>query len=149
MAVARTKRQSDRLEPSNAEADQKPTSSNSIALDRLPSRSGEKPSISGPTVQSRVIEQIPPGRLKPHASNAKTHSKKQIGQIAKWVKRFGFQNPVIVNADNVILAGHGRAEAAKLLGMSQSHVCGSSGSPMLRNVPLSLPTPRSRPRRPG
>lgn len=52
--------------------------------------------------------------LKPNPRNARTHSKKQIKQIASSIKRFGFTAPVLV-ADSVILAGHGRIEAATLL----------------------------------
>src|SRR5262249_44748844 len=55
--------------------------------------------------------------LRPYSRNARTHSRKQIRQIADSIKRFGFTNPVLIDGDNQILAGHGRVEAAKLLGM--------------------------------
>ena len=55
-------------------------------------------------------------QLKPYARNARTHSKKQIKQIAASIERFGFTNPVLVSDDGEIIAGHGRVEAAKLLG---------------------------------
>ena len=64
-----------------------------------------------------MIEMIPPDQLRPWARNARTHSRKQIRQIADSVTRFGFTNPVLINRNNAILAGHGRVEAAKLLGM--------------------------------
>ena len=54
----------------------------------------------------------------PWARNARTHSKKQIRQIADSIRTFGFTNPVLIDAANTILAGHGRVEAAKLLGMA-------------------------------
>src|SRR5918992_2838369 len=54
--------------------------------------------------------------LRPYPGNARTHSKKQIRQIAKSIERFGFTNPVLVSDDGEIVAGHGRVEAAKLLG---------------------------------
>ena len=54
--------------------------------------------------------------LKPYAGNARVHSKKQIKQIARSIERFGFTNPVLIADDGVILAGHGRVEAASLLG---------------------------------
>ena len=54
--------------------------------------------------------------LKPYSRNARTHSKKQIKQIARSIERFGFTNPVLVSDDGEIIAGHGRVEAAKLLG---------------------------------
>jgi DNA modification methylase len=56
-------------------------------------------------------------RLRPYPRNARTHSKKQIRQIADSIKRFGFTNPILIGDDNEIIAGHGRVEAAKLLGM--------------------------------
>ena len=55
--------------------------------------------------------------LKPYAGNARTHSDKQITQIAASIRNFGFNNPVLVDADNRIVAGHGRVEAAKRLGL--------------------------------
>ena len=57
--------------------------------------------------------------LKPYPKNARTHSPKQIHQIAKSIKTFGFTNPVLVDKDNCILAGHGRVEAAKLAGLTE------------------------------
>jgi DNA modification methylase len=54
--------------------------------------------------------------LSPYACNARTHSKKQVKQIAASITRFGFTNPVLVSDDGEIIAGHGRVEAAKLLG---------------------------------
>ena len=54
--------------------------------------------------------------LRPYSRNARTHSKKQIKQIAASIERFGFTNPVLVSGDLEIIAGHGRVEAAKLLG---------------------------------
>jgi DNA modification methylase len=56
-------------------------------------------------------------RLRPYPRNARTHSKKQIRQIADSIRRFGFTNPVLISDDDEIIAGHGRVEAAKLLGM--------------------------------
>jgi DNA modification methylase len=55
--------------------------------------------------------------LRPYPSNARTHSKRQIRQIARSIQRFGFCNPVLIDDNNQIIAGHGRVEAAKLLGM--------------------------------
>ncbi len=56
--------------------------------------------------------------LKPYARNARTHSVKQIKQIAASIERFGFTNPILVSDENEIVAGHGRVEAAKLLGLT-------------------------------
>ena len=55
--------------------------------------------------------------LKPYARNARTHSKKQIKQIASSIERFGFVNPVLIGDDGEIIAGHGRVEAEKQLGL--------------------------------
>jgi DNA modification methylase len=65
------------------------------------------------------VEWHPPATLQPWQRNARTHSKKQVRQIAASIERFGFTNPVLVDADNNILAGHGRVEAAKLLGIDE------------------------------
>jgi DNA modification methylase len=54
--------------------------------------------------------------LRPYARNARTHSKKQVRQIAASIERFGFTNPVLISDEGEIIAGHGRVEAAKLLG---------------------------------
>ncbi|MEM1286654.1 MAG: DNA methyltransferase [Pseudomonadota bacterium] len=55
--------------------------------------------------------------LRPDPRNARTHSKLQLRQIASSIERFGFTNPVLIDAEGMILAGHGRVEAAKLIGM--------------------------------
>ena len=64
-----------------------------------------------------AIEPMSGGNLRPYAKNARTHSKKQIKQIAQSIERFGFTNPVLISNENEIIAGHGRVEAAKLLGI--------------------------------
>lgn len=55
--------------------------------------------------------------LRPYPNNARAHSQKQIRQIAKSIKRFGFCNPVLTDDNNQIVAGHGRVAAAKQLGI--------------------------------
>lgn len=67
----------------------------------------------------RQLDHRPINDLKPFARNARTHSKAQIKQIANSIERFGFTNPVLVDDDGRILAGHGRVAAARLLGMSE------------------------------
>jgi DNA modification methylase len=64
------------------------------------------------------IEQTPIHALRPHRQNARTHSKRQIRQIATSIRRFGFCNAILIDDDLTILAGHGRVEAAKLLGLT-------------------------------
>lgn len=56
--------------------------------------------------------------LKAHRNNARTHSPRQIRQITDSIEQFGFLNPILTDADHVIVAGHGRVEAAKRLGLS-------------------------------
>lgn len=67
---------------------------------------------------SLTIEHRPPDALKPYGRNARTHSPKQISEIAASIKAFGFNNPVLVDKDDGIVAGHGRVEAAKQLGLA-------------------------------
>jgi DNA modification methylase len=55
--------------------------------------------------------------LIPYARNSRTHSSDQVGQIAASIKEFGFLNPIIVDGDNGIIAGHGRVLAAQKLGL--------------------------------
>src|SRR5215212_1801125 len=61
---------------------------------------------------------ISPDALQPYPRNARTHSKKQIGQIAASIRRFGFTSPVLIDDGNMILAGHARVEAARQLGLT-------------------------------
>src|SRR5258708_23631719 len=57
--------------------------------------------------------------LKPRTTNPRSHSQKQIAQIANAIRRFGFTNPVLVDDANGIIAGHGRVEGAKAVGLDQ------------------------------
>src|SRR2546423_1911300 len=57
--------------------------------------------------------------LKPYPRNARTHSRKQVKQIAGAIREFGFTNPVLIDQDDQIIAGHGRVQAAKLLGLAE------------------------------
>lgn len=59
-----------------------------------------------------------PAGLKPRTRNPRTHSAKQVRQIAASIEQFGFMSPVLVDSKDGIIAGHGRVAAAKLLGMS-------------------------------
>jgi DNA modification methylase len=57
--------------------------------------------------------------IQPNAKNARTHSKKQVRQIAASIKQFGFVNPILIDEANILIAGHGRILAASDLGMSE------------------------------
>ena len=68
---------------------------------------------------SQNIETIAIRDLSPWARNARTHSRKQVRQIAASIETFGFTNPVLIDEARTILAGHGRVAAAQLLGMAE------------------------------
>lgn len=57
--------------------------------------------------------------LKPYKKNAKKHSKEQVEQIANSIKEFGFTQPVIIDKNNCVVAGHGRILGAKKAGLKQ------------------------------
>jgi len=63
------------------------------------------------------IEERPVDLLKSFPHNARVHSKKQIHQIAASIREFGFTNPILIDQAEVIIAGHGRVEAARSLGL--------------------------------
>ncbi|MEQ1611450.1 MAG: ParB/Srx family N-terminal domain-containing protein [Hyphomicrobiaceae bacterium] len=60
---------------------------------------------------------LPVASLRPYSRNARTHSPKQIAQIAASIRTFGFNNPVLVDKDGIIIAGHGRVSGATFLGL--------------------------------
>jgi DNA modification methylase len=60
----------------------------------------------------------PVGELSPYANNARTHSERQIAKIAASIRSFGFVNPILTDATGGVVAGHGRLEAARHLGMT-------------------------------
>lgn len=61
------------------------------------------------------IEQLKTSELLPYVNNARTHSESQVAQIAASIKEFGFNNPILIDAEGTIIAGHGRVEAARVL----------------------------------
>jgi hypothetical protein len=65
------------------------------------------------------IERWPIGRLIPRVNNPRTHSREQIANIAASIEAFGWTNPVLVDGDDGILAGHARVLAARKLGMKE------------------------------
>jgi hypothetical protein len=65
------------------------------------------------------IEMLKTEALIPYARNSRTHSEEQVAQIAGSIKEFGFTNPVLVGADNDIIAGHGRVMAARKMGLDE------------------------------
>ena len=67
----------------------------------------------------RRYENVEIEKLKPYKNNARTHSDEQIEKIAKSMKEFGFINPVLVDGNLNVIAGHGRILGAKKLGMKE------------------------------
>jgi DNA modification methylase len=65
------------------------------------------------------VKHLPINALQPYPRNARTHSKHQIHQIEESIRVFGFTNPILVDKNNRIIAGHGRWRAAKRLGMTE------------------------------
>ena len=66
-----------------------------------------------------AIKYKPIGDLVPYARNSRTHSESQVAQIAASIKEFGWTNPVLLDGENGIIAGHGRVMAAQKLGEKQ------------------------------
>lgn len=57
--------------------------------------------------------------LIPYVNNARTHSDKQVNQVAASIKEFGFTNPILIDESNGIIAGHGRLQAAQKLNLDE------------------------------
>ena len=96
-----------------------------------------------------AIDYRPIAALIPYARNARTHSEAQVALIAGSIREFGFTNPVLVDGENGIIAGHGRVLAARKLGLD--HGAGDRArrtSARRRSGPTSSPTTGS-PSRPA
>lgn len=65
------------------------------------------------------IQYIATDKLIPYINNSRTHSEAQIHQITASIVEFGFTNPVLIDEKGMIIAGHGRVEAAKALGIDE------------------------------
>ena len=68
-------------------------------------------------IRDLEVETASVSLLKPYPRNPRTHTKKQVRQISESIKTFGWTNPILVDAAGGVIAGHGRLEAAKLLGI--------------------------------
>lgn len=84
------------------------------------------------------VKLVPIGQIKPNPKNARTHSKKQIRQIAASIEKFGFVNPILTDETLETLAGHGRLLGAAQLGMSEVPVIILSGLTEARKRALML-----------
>ena len=77
--------------------------------------------------QCLALEYRPLGSLIPDPRNARTHPKRQLDQIAASIREFGFTNPILVDPEGRIIAGHGRLLAAKALGLDEVPTIALSG----------------------
>lgn len=68
---------------------------------------------------SPEYKRLPAEKLIPYARNSRTHSQEQVAQIAASIKEFGFTNPILIDEENGIIAGHGRLLAAQKLGIEE------------------------------
>ena len=59
------------------------------------------------------IKEINISKLKPYPNNSRVHDEQQIQQIILSIKEFGFTNPILIDENNLVIAGHGRLSAAK------------------------------------
>ena len=66
-----------------------------------------------------AIEYRKTGELIPYINNSRTHSDQQVQQVAASIKEFGFTNPILIDEDSGIIAGHGRLQAAQMMGMDE------------------------------
>ena len=88
--------------------------------------------------EATQIERVDVSKLIPYINNAKQHSEQQVTKLAASIREFGFVNPVLIDKDFNVIAGHGRIMAAKKLGLSEvpclfieglseAYHCGSHG----------------------
>ena len=71
-----------------------------------------------PELHDRV-ERVSRDELIPYSNNPKEHPEEQVNKIASSIKNYGWDQPIVVDADNEILKGHGRMQAAQLLGLDE------------------------------
>ena len=89
------------------------------------------------------VDWIETTALTPNRRNARTHSKKQIEQIAASITAFGFLVPILVDEPGNIIAGHGRHAAAQHLGLDKVPVIAVNGLSPAKKERWRLPTTRS------
>jgi ParB-like chromosome segregation protein Spo0J len=84
------------------------------------------------------------GDLIPDPRNARTHPKRQIDQLKASIEAFGFTNPILADPEGHIIAGHGRLQAARGMGLAEVPVITLSGLSEARSERFESPTTRSR-----
>jgi ParB-like chromosome segregation protein Spo0J len=96
------------------------TNETQVKVSKSTAKSGDDrglPPLKDERAGARQIELVSLNTLRKSQQNARTHSKRQIEQIANSIRRFGFVTPIVIDSRNRIRAGHGRAEAAKSVGL--------------------------------
>jgi ParB-like chromosome segregation protein Spo0J len=78
-------------------------------------------------VGSRAVETWPIDRLLPYERNSRRHTPEQIGQIAASIREWGWTMPILAADDGMVLAGHGRLAAGKILGLAEVPVIVARG----------------------
>jgi DNA modification methylase len=73
----------------------------------------------GPLKRALKIKTFPTGKLCPYENNARTHSEAQIEQLCASLQEFGWTNPILIDAENRVIAGHARLQAAEKLGIAE------------------------------
>ncbi|MDR1160408.1 MAG: ParB N-terminal domain-containing protein [Syntrophomonadaceae bacterium] len=79
----------------------------------------EEANSKGTSQEGLVVRYIAPNEVKPYQNNPKKHSEKQVTQIINSIKEFKFNNPLLIDENNVLIAGHGRLLAAKHLNLEK------------------------------
>ena len=118
----------------NARGRRRPNRRQAFKGRRIPGNSGCTPrcELKATNVQ---VQALSISQIKPNPRNSRTHSAKQIRQIANSIVAFGFTNPLLVDEDGELIAGHGRYKAAKLLGLAEVPVIVLAGlSPAKRRA---------------
>src|ERR1019366_6774531 len=85
-----------------------------------------------------AIRYLPIGSLKPASRNARTHSPAQIQQLAASIREFGWTNPILIDEHQAIVAGHGRASAAAIVGMADVPTITLSGLSASQKLALAI-----------
>lgn len=89
---------------------------------RRPAQGAARATALAPASQTQTdlkVALVPISSLRLSARNPRTHSQEQLQQIADSIERFGFINPILIDAEHGVIAGHGRLEAARMLSMEQ------------------------------
>src|ERR1051325_4136694 len=93
-----------------------PSRTKSISAQRDAARSAAEP-LAGEQETAGVIIHRPVTDLKTNLRNPRTHDDKQIAQIAASIRQFGFTNPILIDGEGMLIAGHARLAAAHHLGL--------------------------------